>query len=121
MLPDFLVSPKMWNTYFNLLEEVLLENLIKPNGEHIEKSSRELKHALLENFLDVKQRNEAMFFKGLTAESSAQLVTAVSSVKVSGICHRIVRSLTTRTASEFHLSRYHDKRRCLFRSRRESH
>jgi len=83
MLPESLVSPKMWNTYVDLLEGVLLENLIKTNSEHIEKNSRELKHALFENFLDVKQRNEAMVFKGLTAESSVQLVTAVSSVKVS--------------------------------------
>ena len=82
MLPDSLVSPKMWNTYSDLLEEVLPENLIKSNSEHIEKNFRELKHAMFENFRDVKQRNEAMIFKGLTAESSVQLVTAVSSVKV---------------------------------------
>jgi mediator of RNA polymerase II transcription subunit 12 len=81
MLPDSLVSPKLWNTYSSLLEEVLLEDLVQPTSEHLE-NAKELKQALFENFIDVKQRNEAMFFKGLIAETSAQLVTAVSSVKV---------------------------------------
>lgn len=97
----------MWNAYFDLLGEVLPENLIKSNSEHTEKASRELRHSLSENFLDVKQRNEAMFFKGLAAESSAQLVTAVSSVKVSSerpvvpSCHlhedQLLNSISTNT------------------------
>lgn len=83
-LPDSLVSPKLWSTYVLLLEEVISESTMKKSGDrYIEQNIRELKHAVLENFLDIKRRNEAMLFRGLTAESSFQLDTAVSCVKVS--------------------------------------
>jgi len=75
------VSPKLWSSNCTLLEEVLLGSPTLSN-QYIEQNSKELKHGLFEIFLDIKGRNEAMMFKDLTAECSAQLVTAVSCVKV---------------------------------------
>lgn len=67
-----------------LLEEVILESTMKNSGDrYIEQNIRELKHIVSENFLDIKRRNEAMLFRGINAESSFQLDTAVSCVKVS--------------------------------------
>lgn len=73
----------MWSVYSALMEDVLLDSTLKPSNDRcIERNTRELKHILSDNLLDIKNRNEATLFRGPIAHVSAHLGSAVSDVKV---------------------------------------
>ncbi|KDR75321.1 hypothetical protein GALMADRAFT_249351 [Galerina marginata CBS 339.88] len=82
-LPDAFVSPKMWSTYSSLLDEIMFETAMTlPNARSVEQNTRDLEGIILDNFADIKKRNEALLFRGPIAQVSARLGTAVSDVKL---------------------------------------
>ncbi|KAJ7782856.1 hypothetical protein B0H16DRAFT_1494639 [Mycena metata] len=82
-LPDAFVSPGMWSAHSTLLADSLTENILDQFTElYIEQNSRDLHQLLLDNFLDIKRRNEAMLFTNLPSHVSARLRTVVSDVQL---------------------------------------
>lgn len=82
-LPDAFVSPKMWSAYSSLMDEVMHDTLSTlPGGRFMEQNTRNLQGILLDNFYDIKKRNEALLFRDPIAQVSARLGNAVSDVKV---------------------------------------
>ncbi|KAJ7039194.1 hypothetical protein C8F04DRAFT_1087468 [Mycena alexandri] len=82
-LPDAFVSPGMWSAHSTLLAESLTENVLDQFTElYVEQNSRDLRQLLLDNFLDIKRRNEAMLFTNLPSHVSARLRTVVSDVQL---------------------------------------
>ncbi|KAF7321446.1 Med12 domain-containing protein [Mycena kentingensis (nom. inval.)] len=82
-LPDAFVSPKMWAAHSGLLTEVLTENLLDISPEaHVHQNCRDIHQLLLDSFVDIKRRNEAMLFSNLPAHVSAKLRTVVSDVQM---------------------------------------
>jgi mediator of RNA polymerase II transcription subunit 12 len=74
----------MWAAHATLLAEALTENVMDHSPElHIEQNSRDLHQLSLDNFMDIKRRNEAMLFTNLPSHVSARLRTVVSDVQVS--------------------------------------
>ncbi|KAJ6602183.1 hypothetical protein B0H10DRAFT_2167359 [Mycena sp. CBHHK59/15] len=81
-LSDAFVSPGMWSTHATLLSDALTENIMEHSSDpHIEQNSREVHQLLLDNFIDIKRRNEAMLFTNLPSHVSAKLRTVVSDVQ----------------------------------------
>ncbi|KAJ7078858.1 hypothetical protein B0H15DRAFT_526897 [Mycena belliarum] len=82
-LPDALVSPKMWSTHAALLTDALTEDVMDHSPDlRIKQNSHEICQLLLDNFSDVKRRNEAMLFTNLPSHVSARLRTVVSDVQL---------------------------------------
>ncbi|KAJ7350313.1 hypothetical protein DFH08DRAFT_106631 [Mycena albidolilacea] len=82
-LPDAFVSPGMWSAHAILLAEALTENVMDQSpGLHIEQNSRDLQQLALDQFVDIKRRNEAMLFTNLPSHVSARLRTVVSDVQL---------------------------------------
>ncbi|CAA7259196.1 unnamed protein product [Cyclocybe aegerita] len=82
-IPNAFISPKMWNAYWSLIEEVLLDSSIKhTNDRCISQNVQELRYILSESLHDLRTRNEAISFRGPIAHVSARLSTAVSDVKL---------------------------------------
>ncbi|KAJ7072521.1 hypothetical protein C8F01DRAFT_1104256 [Mycena amicta] len=82
-LPDAFVSPGMWTTHAALVSEVLTDNLLDRSPEtNVEQNSRDIHQLLLDSFVDIKRRNEAMLFTNLPAHVSAKLRTVVSDVQL---------------------------------------
>lgn len=66
-----------------LLTSVLTENILDhPADQHVQQNTREVHQIILENFYDIKRRNEAMLFRNLPSLVSARLGSAVSDVEV---------------------------------------
>nr|GAT57732.1 predicted protein [Mycena chlorophos] len=81
-LPDAFVSPGMWSAYAALVSDVLTDNLMDQSPDaHVEQNSRDIHQMLLDGFVDIKRRNEAMLFSNLPAHVSAKLRTVVSDVQ----------------------------------------
>ncbi|KAJ7502832.1 hypothetical protein B0H11DRAFT_1986564 [Mycena galericulata] len=82
-ISDAFVSPAMWSAHAALLTDALTENLMDHSSDpHIEQNSRDLHQLLLDNFTDIKRRNEAMLFTNLPSHVSARLRTVVSDVQL---------------------------------------
>ncbi|KAJ7647576.1 hypothetical protein FB45DRAFT_893821 [Roridomyces roridus] len=82
-LPDVFVSPAMWSAHATLISSALTENLMDHTSDpHIDQNSRDLHQLLVDNFLDIKRRNEAMLFTNLPSHVSARLRTVVSDVQL---------------------------------------
>ncbi|KAJ7668448.1 hypothetical protein DFH06DRAFT_1181718 [Mycena polygramma] len=82
-LPDAFVSPGMWSAHANLVAEALTENVLDHSPDlHIEQNSRDLHQLSVDNFMDIKRRNEAMLFTNLPSHVSARLRTVVSDVQL---------------------------------------
>lgn len=74
----------MWSIHASLLTDALTENVMDRSPDlHIEQNSRDIHQLLLDNFTDIKRRNEAMLFTNLPSHVSARLRTVVSDVQVS--------------------------------------
>jgi mediator of RNA polymerase II transcription subunit 12 len=85
----------MWSAHAILLAEALTENVMDQSpGLHIEQNSRDLQQLALDQFVDIKRRNEAMLFTNLPSHVSARLRTVVSDVQVS----RSIRSTSERNS-----------------------
>jgi mediator of RNA polymerase II transcription subunit 12 len=61
----------------------------KTNDQHIDQNSRDVQQIILDNFSDLKRRNEAMLFHSLPIRVSARLGSAVSDVKVNTLHWRL--------------------------------
>lgn len=82
----------MWSAHAALLTDTLTENLMDHSTDlHVEQNSRDLHQLLLDNFMDIKRRNEAMLFTNLPSHVSARLRTVVSDVQVSPLVTHIDR------------------------------
>ncbi|KAJ7128929.1 hypothetical protein C8R43DRAFT_1026393 [Mycena crocata] len=82
-LSDAFVSPGMWSAHTELLTDALTENVMDHSTDlHVEQNSRDLHQLLLDNFMDIKRRNEAMLFTNLPSHVSARLRTVVSDVQL---------------------------------------
>ncbi|KAJ7124966.1 hypothetical protein C8R44DRAFT_127826 [Mycena epipterygia] len=82
-LSDAFVSPGMWSIHAALLTDALTENVMDHSPDlHIEQNSRDIHQLLLDNFMDIKRRNEAMLFTNLPSHVSARLRTVVSDVQL---------------------------------------
>ncbi|KAJ6558511.1 hypothetical protein DFH09DRAFT_1486615, partial [Mycena vulgaris] len=82
-LADGFVSPGMWSTHAALLTDALTENVMDHSPDlHIEQNSRDIHQLLVDNFMDIKRRNEAMLFTNLPSHVSARLRTVVSDVQL---------------------------------------
>ncbi|KAF8876501.1 hypothetical protein BD779DRAFT_1560397 [Infundibulicybe gibba] len=81
-IPDAFVSPRMWAIHSNLLTNILSENTIGSNDQHIGQSGRDVQQMLLCHLADIRRRNEAMLFRNLPIRVSARLGSAVSDVKL---------------------------------------
>ncbi|KAJ7690646.1 hypothetical protein B0H17DRAFT_1064288 [Mycena rosella] len=82
-LSDAFVSPGMWSTHATLLTDALTDNVMDTSPDlHIEQNSRDIHQLLVDNFMDIKRRNEAMLFTNLPSHVSARLRTVVSDVQL---------------------------------------
>lgn len=82
-LPDALVSPKLWNSYSLLLDEIIFDGSVHlPHHRYMEQNITDLRYLLCENLSDARQKNRALLFCGPIVQASDRLGTAVSDVKV---------------------------------------
>ncbi|KIM45096.1 hypothetical protein M413DRAFT_441761 [Hebeloma cylindrosporum] len=82
-LPDALVSPKLWNSYSMLLDEIVFEGSASlPHDRYMEQNITDLRYLLSENLSDARERNRALSFYGPITQPSDRLGTAVSDVKL---------------------------------------
>jgi mediator of RNA polymerase II transcription subunit 12 len=66
-----------------ILSSAMAENIMdRPTNQHLEQNVHDIHEALLDNFCDIKRRNEAMLFRNLPPRVLAQLGSAVSDVRV---------------------------------------
>ena len=73
----------MWNTYSQLLEEVMHDSSSSLSGARpVGQAVRDLQSILAANFSDIRKRNEALLFRDPIPQVSARLGTAVADVKV---------------------------------------
>lgn len=84
VLPDALVSPQTWNTHADMLAEILAPE--EKNEQHDDEGFEaptisDLDRFLLDSYLDVKQRSEAMLFKTLPSRGLARLGSAVKDIQ----------------------------------------
>lgn len=83
-MPDAFVGPRLWTTHSTLLDSVMAESVMShSNDRYMEQNIQDIQQLLLNNFFDIKRRNEAMLFLHPLVRVSARLGTAVSDVKVS--------------------------------------
>jgi mediator of RNA polymerase II transcription subunit 12 len=71
----------MWKTHTNLLCDVLTSRILP--GENAERSQfSDIEQILLDNFSDIRRRNEAMLFHNLSLHKSTHVASAVTDIQV---------------------------------------
>ncbi|KAI0071713.1 hypothetical protein K474DRAFT_1733093 [Panus rudis PR-1116 ss-1] len=83
-LPDSFVSPRMWMQHETLLHEVLsdyMENYLSSSGQG-KMNAQALCKTILNSFIDVQVRNEAMFLKDLPTRPPGALSSALNDIKL---------------------------------------
>ncbi|PCH43895.1 hypothetical protein WOLCODRAFT_138657 [Wolfiporia cocos MD-104 SS10] len=82
-LPDAFVSPRMWATHCNLVEEILAESIEMSGSDGIPAQNiQALQQTCADRFADVKRRNEAMFFRQLPPRVVGSLTSALTDIKL---------------------------------------
>lgn len=72
----------MWTIHGSLLCDVLTSAVLCSGEPLAERNSQAIGQVLLDNFSDIKRRNEAMLFSSFPVDMSAGLGTAVTDIKV---------------------------------------
>lgn len=86
-LPDAFISVRTWTAHSTLLAEVLTTDSLEQdhpvrNYEPLLQGSNDVQQILLDRFLDIKQRNEAMLFKNMPPLMLAKLGSTVMDIQV---------------------------------------
>lgn len=85
-MPDAFVNPRLWTTHSTLLHSTMAESMMNHSSDrYIEQNIQDIQQLLLNNFFDIKRRNEAMLFLHPPVQVSARLGAAVSDVKVCSV------------------------------------
>jgi mediator of RNA polymerase II transcription subunit 12 len=81
-LPDSFVSPRMWTLHASMLCNVLTGIALNPGEQSTDWNSQDVGQILLDNVSDIKRRNEAMLFRSPPVDTSDELGSAVTDIKV---------------------------------------
>ncbi|KAJ8455905.1 hypothetical protein ONZ45_g18844 [Pleurotus djamor] len=79
IIPDAFISPRMWISHCGLLHYAFVENALDSfPDQRVERKAQGIRQLLINNFNDIKRRNEAMLFCNPPPRALAGLGSAIA-------------------------------------------